>query len=69
MGTDREANSSTWNTIHGDLTDEQWELIKDLVPTASGEGRMGRPAVHDKRDIVNAIFYVAATGCQWRALP
>lgn len=69
MDTDREANSSTWNTIHGDLTDEQWELIKDLVPTASGEGRMGRPAVHDKRDIVNAIFYVAATGCQWRALP
>jgi len=30
---------------------------------------MGRPAKHDKRDIVNAIFYVAATGCQWRALP
>jgi len=30
---------------------------------------MGRPAVHDKRDVVNAIFYVAATGCQWRALP
>jgi transposase len=30
---------------------------------------MGRPAVHARRDIVNAIFYVAATGCQWRALP
>lgn len=30
---------------------------------------MGRPAKHDKRDIVNAIFFVAATGCQWRALP
>lgn len=30
---------------------------------------MGRPAVHDKREIVNAIFYVTATGCQWRALP
>jgi len=30
---------------------------------------MGRPVVHQKRDIVNAILYVAATGCQWRALP
>jgi transposase len=51
------------------LTDEEWELIADLVPTYSGGGRMGRPAKHAKRDIVNAIFYVAATGCQWRALP
>ena len=35
----------------------------------SGPGKIGRPAKHSKRDIVNAIFYVAATGCQWRALP
>lgn len=51
------------------MSDEEWALIADLVPTYSGGGRMGRPAVHHKRDIVNAIFYVAATGCQWRALP
>lgn len=51
------------------MSDEEWDLIADLVPTYSGDGRMGRPALHDKRDIVNAIFYVAATGCQWRALP
>lgn len=61
--------SATWRTVHGDLTDEEWELIAYLVPTYSGGGRMGRPAVHSKRDIVNAIFYVSATGCQWRALP
>jgi transposase len=30
---------------------------------------MGRPTKHQKRDLVNAVFYVAATGCQWRALP
>ena len=30
---------------------------------------MGRPPVHSKRDIVNAVVFVAATGCQWRALP
>jgi len=30
---------------------------------------MGRPLVHTRREVVDAIFYVAATGCQWRALP
>jgi len=35
----------------------------------SGPGRLGRPATHDRRDVVNAIFYVVGTGCQWRALP
>jgi transposase len=58
-----------WRTAHGDLTDEEWERIADLVPTDSGEGRMGRPAGHDTRDVVNAISDVAATDCQWRALP
>ena len=64
-----EQPNSTWRTTHGDMTDEEWDLIADLVPVYSGGGRMGRPAVHARRDIVNAIFYVAATGCQWRALP
>jgi transposase len=51
------------------MSDAEWELIADLFRTWSGGGRMGRPVKHDKRDIVNAVFYVAATGCQWRALP
>jgi transposase len=51
------------------LTDVEWELIADLVPDYSGNGKIGRPPKHSQRDIVNAIFYVAATGCQWRALP
>jgi transposase len=58
-----------WRTTHGDMSDEEWLLIANLVPVYSGGGRMGRPAIHDRRDIVNAILYVAATGCQWRALP
>ena len=61
--------SPTWRSTHGDLSDEEWELICDLVPTYSGPGRIGRPSKRSKRDIVNAILYVAATGCQWRALP
>ena len=51
------------------MTDREWDLIADLFPTYSGGGRMGRPAKHAKRDIVNAVLYVASTGCQWRSLP
>ena len=61
--------ATTWRSTQGDLTDEEWDLIADLIPTYSGDGRMGRPTKWAKRDIVNGIFYVAATGCQWRALP
>ncbi len=51
------------------MSDEEWALISDQFHTWSGGGRMGRPAKHDKRRIVDAVFHVAATGCQWRALP
>ena len=47
-----------------DLSDEQWELVRPFV-----ESRMGRPAKVDRREILNAIFYVLRTGCQWRMLP
>ncbi len=51
------------------MTDEEWELVADLVEPYSARARIGRPAVVSRRAIVDAIFYVAATGCQWRALP
>ena len=69
IDSDPVAKSLTWRTTHGDMTDAEWELIADLVKPYSGDGRMGRPVKNDRRAIVNAIFYVAATGCQWRALP
>ena len=50
-----------------DLTEAEWVLLEPLVcPPRSGAGR---PAVHERREIVNAILYVLRTGCQWRALP
>jgi transposase len=58
-----------WNTTDRDLTDEEWSYIAPLVPAYSGPGKIGRPAKHSKRDIVNAILHVAATGGQWRSLP
>ena len=67
--TDDDAKTPTWRTTHGDMTDEEWVLIADLVEPYSSRGRMGRPVKNTRRDVVNAIFYVASTGCQWRALP
>jgi putative transposase len=53
-----------------DLTDEQWNQIKSLVPAAkSGKGKPGRPIKLDRRTLVNAIFYVVRSGCAWRLLP
>ena len=49
-----------------DLTDEQWELVE---PALWRNGKWGRPTEVDLREVVNAIFYLVRTGCQWRYLP
>ena len=48
-----------------DLTDEQWALVEPLIPVYPG----GRPRTTSMRDVLDAIFYVVRTGCQWRYLP
>ncbi len=49
-----------------DLTDAQWGVLEPLIPAAKPGGR--RREV-DMREILNAIFYLLRTGCQWRFLP
>jgi len=49
-----------------DLTDQQWALIKDLLPHAKAGGR---PRQVDLREVVNTLMYQARTGCQWDYLP
>ena len=48
-----------------DVTDAQWALIEPLIPVYPG----GRPRTTDLRDVVDAVFYLLRTGCQWRYLP
>lgn len=53
-----------------DLTDEEWNQIKSLVPAPkSGKGKPGRPIELDRRTLLDAIFYVVRSGCAWRLLP
>jgi transposase len=52
-----------------DTTDAEWALLAPLVPTGRPGRRGGRPPVHSRRDIVDAIRYVAHNGGVWRALP
>ena len=49
-----------------DLTDEEWLLLQPHMPPAN---RIGRPRKTDLREVVNALLYIASTGCQWRFLP
>jgi transposase len=49
-----------------DVTDREWGLIAPHLPPPR---RIGRPRTADLREVVNAIFYLATTGCQWRMLP
>jgi len=48
-----------------DMTDEQWAIIEPLIPVYE----WGRPRELDMRRVVDALFYVDKTGCQWNMLP
>jgi transposase len=49
-----------------DTTDTEWSLIEPFMPAPNS---IGRPRTTNVRDVVNALFYIASTGCQWRQLP
>ena len=49
-----------------DMTDAEWALVEPFMPRPS---RLGRPRTIDLRAVMNALLYMAATGCQWRQLP
>ena len=49
-----------------DLTNDEWALIEPFLPPPSA---IGRPRKTKLRRVVEAILYMASTGCQWRAIP
>lgn len=49
-----------------DLSDAEWDILKPLLPQPKG---FGHPVEVDFREILNGIFYVQRTGCQWEMMP
>src|SRR5713226_1959980 len=49
-----------------DLTEAEWALIEPSMPATKP---LGRPRETDLRAVLDAILYIARTGCQWRMLP
>jgi transposase len=49
-----------------DLTDAEWQLLAPLIPAPKPGGR---PPIHDRRELVNAMAYWVRAGCAWRLLP
>lgn len=49
-----------------DMTDREWLLAEPFIPPARGGGRR---RTTDMREVLNALLYIAASGCAWRLLP
>jgi hypothetical protein len=49
-----------------DVTDEEWAILEQLIPPVKPGGR---PRTTNMREVINALFSIDRTGCQWRALP
>ena len=62
----RRAHERTGLRYPSDLTEAEWALAAPFIPPAR---RGGRKRTVDAREVLNGVFYVLATGCQWRALP
>ena len=45
-----------------------WAIIQPLMPVRDPR-KGGRPRTYDDRTVLDAIFYVLRSGCQWRMLP
>jgi len=52
-----------------DLTDEQWAIMAPLIPPAKQSPRGGHPRTVDMREVLNTLFYLNRSGCQWDMLP
>ena len=63
--TAREEYKRTGSGYSSDMTDRECAIIEPVLPPAK---RGGRPQTTDLRKVMNAILYIASSGCQWRML-
>ena len=49
-----------------DLTDREWAILEPLVPAPNPSGR---PCRWERRELLNAMFYLVRSGEAWRLLP
>ena len=54
------------SALAGPLSDDQYRLIEPMIPRPKPGGR---PRTTDMRRLLDGLFYVVRTGCQWRHLP
>jgi putative transposase len=52
-----------------DLTDEQWAILGPMISPTKQSKEGGRPRKVDMREVLNTIFYLNRSGCQWDMLP
>lgn len=57
---------SKGNGYPSDLSDAEWNVIRHVF---SKRTKRGRPQTVGRRELLNAMFYVVRSGCQWRMLP
>ena len=62
----RQARNRKGLRYPSDLRDAEWALVEPLIPPAK---RGGRKRSANMREVLNGIFYILSTGCQWAALP
>lgn len=49
-----------------DTTDREWYLIAPFMPPQPARGRR---RTTDLRNVIDALFYLLQSGCQWGLLP
>ena len=62
----RQAANRSGLLYPSDLTDAEWAIVEPMIPPARHGGRKRSVNV---REVLNGIFYILWTGCQWKALP
>src|SRR5918999_3845063 len=69
MGDKISSTKLPWRVSTMDLTDEQWDVLKLIIPAPprrpDGRGRPWR----DPRAVLNGILWILRTGAQWKDLP